>query len=68
MVSQYVYARGYRDHVIQERGEALFHGFGINTMDGDVTNFSAGIVEWPDGQWELVPVNLIRFIEPHEGG
>jgi hypothetical protein len=69
MVSQYVYSREYRDHVIQERGEALFHGFGLNSMEGEVASVSVVIVEWPDGSLELIPVSpLIRFIEPHKGG
>jgi hypothetical protein len=71
MVSRYVYSKEERKSVIREKGEALFHGFGSDVVegnDGNFTSYSAGIIEWPDGKLELVPVNLIRFIEPHEGG
>jgi hypothetical protein len=69
MVSHYIYSEADKRYVIREKSEALFHGFGYDTVEGNENNFasfSVGIIEWPDGKMDLIPVNLIRFIEPHE--
>jgi hypothetical protein len=56
-------------------GEAIFHCFGMEFeefRDPSGSSFpgqySTGIVEWPDGKLENVPVNMLKFIEPAEGG
>jgi len=71
MVSHYTYSKADKTYAAREKGEALLHGFGLDIMegnDGNFASFSVGIIEWPDGKMELVPANLIRFIEPHKGG
>jgi hypothetical protein len=50
----------------QIRGEGIFHAFGLDYEESSdaIMTYSAAIVEWPDGQTELVPLRLVRFITP----
>jgi len=66
MVSHMVWSAEAKRNVKQEKGEALFHHFGVDheEFDGGPGNYTAAIVEWPDGQVELVPAFYIRFLEP----
>jgi hypothetical protein len=71
MVSHYTYSETDKTYVAHAKGEALLYGFGYDIMkgnEGNFASFSVGIIEWPDGKLELVPIDLIRFIEPHTGG
>jgi hypothetical protein len=49
----------------KEKGVASFHSFGVNyeQFEGGPGHFSTAIVEYPDGQVDNVPVEMIRFIE-----
>ena len=51
-----------------EKGEALFHSFGADyeEFENGPGNFSAAIVEWPNGQVEMVRADRIRFVPPNE--
>jgi hypothetical protein len=64
IVLQYEYSTALKKRIYTEKGEALFHEFGYDLEENG--SVSAGIVEWPDGQLELVPINLIKFVEPHK--
>jgi hypothetical protein len=64
IVLQYEYVEAFKKHVYTEKGGALFHGFGYDLEENG--SVSAGIVEWPNGQLELVPINFIKFAEPHQ--
>jgi hypothetical protein len=46
--------------------EAIFHGFGSEYWESDSGSGSCtvAIVEWPNGQIELVQPQLIQFITP----
>jgi hypothetical protein len=68
MVSRYVYLAENNEYVMRKRGEAIFHSFGLKSTGENLSITSVGIIEWPDGKLELVPIDLIRFIEPHKGG
>ena len=64
MVSKRAYSREKTDWILEQRGEALFHQFGIDfahAADG-ICSFTSAIIEWGDGSVENVPVNLIKFI------
>ena len=54
-----------RNWVKYEKGEAVFHEFGVGCEDSESNygNFSTAIVEWPDGQVENVKVENIRFLD-----
>jgi hypothetical protein len=64
IVLQYEYAEVFKKHIYTEKGGALFHGFGYDLEENG--SVSAGIVEWPNGQLELVPINFIKFAKPHQ--
>ncbi len=46
--------------------EAVFHGFGLDfeELNDGVGSYTVAIVEMPDGTVELVPVDLVQFINP----
>ena len=48
-----------------ERGIARFHCFGVDYEEFETGpgNYSAAVVEWPDGTVELVPAGLIKFLD-----
>jgi len=50
---------------LEEKGEALFHQFGVNYEEFDVGagNYSTAIVEWPDGTVSNIPAEHIRFLD-----
>ena len=50
-----------------EKGEALFHAFGADHMEFEngPGNYSIAIVEWPNGQVEMVRADRIRFVTPN---
>jgi hypothetical protein len=52
--------------VQEQKGEALFHQFGVAFEEFDTWggNYSTAIVEWPDGQLENVPVERVKFVDP----
>jgi hypothetical protein len=47
-------------------GEAWFHGWGVNyeEFENGPGNFTAAIVEWPDGKIELVFAENVQFADP----
>lgn len=47
------------------RGIAPFHGFSKEAMeyDGSFAESAVAIIEWPDGQVEMVSPNYVRFIK-----
>jgi hypothetical protein len=55
-----------KEYVLEPKGEALFHQFGVcyEEFDGGPGNYSTVIVEWPDGQLENVSVDRVKFVEP----
>jgi len=63
-VLQYEYSTALKKRIYAGKGEALFHEFGYDLEENG--SVSAGIVEWPDGHLELVPINFIKFAEPHQ--
>ena len=46
----------------EERGEATFHEFGLDLVEGE-GSYSIAIVEWPNGEVESVNAELIRFLD-----
>ena len=48
-----------------EIGEATFHGFGVDVeeFENGPGNYSAAIVEWPDGRVEMIRADKIRFLD-----
>lgn len=48
----------------KQRGEAVFHGFGVDyeQLEHGCGNFTTAIVEWPDGQLEGVSISLVKFL------
>lgn len=50
-----------------EKGEAIFHGFGseYEEFENGAGNYSVAIVEWPNGQIELVRADRVRFVTPN---
>jgi len=65
MVSAMVWNTEAKRNLKQEKGEALFHQFGVDheEFDGGPGNYTAAVVEWPDGQVELVPAHHVRFMD-----
>ena len=57
---------GTREWVTVEKGEAIFHGVGSDyeEFENESVNYSAAIVEWPNGQIELVRADRVRFVTP----
>lgn len=53
---------------LAEAGVAIFHQFGVNyeELESGPGNFTTGVVEWPDGRLENIPVDHLRFLEPLE--
>lgn len=51
--------------VMQDKGEALFHQFGLDyeEFESSGCSFSVAILELADGQVITVPAHLIRFID-----
>lgn len=47
-----------------EKGEAIFHQFGVDfeEFESGAGNYSTAIVEWPDGNVENIRVDSIRFL------
>lgn len=45
-------------------GQALFHQFGVDyeEFEAGPGNFTAAVIEWPEGQVELVRADRIRFL------
>jgi len=50
------------------RGPAIFHGWGVDTVakDRGIFQFTAAIVEDSDGEVDLVPASMIRFVKTPE--
>lgn len=50
---------------LQDKGEALFHQFGLDyeEFESSGCSFSVAILELADGQVITVPAHLIRFID-----
>lgn len=67
MVSKFIYrAPGSpTSSAWEEAGEAVFHGFGADYEEFETGpgNFSAAIVEFPNGQVDLVRADKIRFLD-----
>lgn len=55
---------------LQPVGEAVFHQFGVDYEEFETGpgNYSTGIVEWPDGKVEGIPVHHLQFVEPVAAG
>ena len=56
-----------------DSGVATLHGFGVDyeELQGGPGTYSVAIIEWPNGQLEMVAINRIRFLVPTvvaEGG
>ena len=51
---------------LADKGEAIFHSFGVNyqEFESGPGNYTVAIVEWPSGQIELVCADRIRFVTP----
>ena len=49
-----------------ERGTARFHQFGVDYEESDAGfgNYTAAVIEWPDGKVELVRADKVQFLEP----
>lgn len=49
-----------------ERGTARFHQFGSDYEESDAGfgNYTAAVIEWPDGKVELVRADQVQFLEP----
>lgn len=64
MVSHRVNIPGTHGFKTEEKGEAVFHQFGVDyeEFDNGPGNFSTAIVEWPDGKVDGVPLAFVRFI------
>lgn len=47
-----------------EKGEAVFHTFGVNCQEfsNGVGTFTTAIIELPDGTLKNLPVEQVRFI------
>lgn len=69
IVSKAVRTTATSAYSMEPAGEALFHQFGMDydEFESGPGNFSAAIVEWPDGRVEVVPAWNIRFVEPLNG-
>lgn len=67
IVSERLNTPGTREWVTVEKGEAIFHGFGSDyeEFETGAGNYSAAIVEWPNGQIELVRADRVRFVTPN---
>ena len=65
MVSEYKKAEGTPMRILQEKGVAEFHQFGVDfeELENGTGNYSTAIVEWPDGKISNVAVQLVRFLE-----
>jgi hypothetical protein len=52
-------------YVLTPKGEALFHGFGVDyeEFESGPGNYSTAIVEWPDGRVESVRADHVRFMD-----
>jgi hypothetical protein len=50
---------------LEEKGEAMFHQFGVNYEEFEACagNYTTAIVEWPDGTISNVPVEHVRFLD-----
>jgi hypothetical protein len=49
----------------QDKGEAMFHQFGVayEEFENGAGNYSTAIVEWSDGTVESVKADRIRFMD-----
>lgn len=66
MVSELSWSPEAKRNVKKEKGEALFHQFGIDYEEFETAGpaqFTSAIIEWPDGQVESVGVPFIRFLD-----
>ena len=52
-------------YVLTPKGEALFHGFGVDYEEFETGpgNYSTALVEWPNGQVESVRADHVRFLD-----
>lgn len=68
MVSMYKQREDMKFDIV-EKGEALFHQFGVDhaEYESGPGNFSTALVEYSDGTVGNVPVEMIRFIHPAQG-
>jgi hypothetical protein len=50
---------------LEEKGEAMFHQFGVNYEEFATCagNYTTAIVEWPDGTISNVPLEHVRFLD-----
>ena len=66
IVSELLNAPGTREWKMVEKGEALFHSFGTDyeEFESGPANYAVAIVEWPNGQIEIVRADRIRFVTP----
>ncbi len=58
---------GTREWKVVEKGEAVFHQFGMDyeEFENGPGNFSTAIVEWPDGMVDMVRAERIQFLTPN---
>ena len=47
---------------IKERGEALFHQWGLCLVGGETETISSAIIELADGTVKNIPAEHVRFI------
>jgi len=64
MVSRYEWDNDTKKNKLVEKGEAMFHCFGVDyeQVENGTGNFSTAIVEWADGTISNVPVEHVRFL------
>jgi hypothetical protein len=60
IVSYFEYSNTKREYFWVEKGVATFHEFTSQSDAGDL--MAGGIVEWPNGACEWIPVNGLRFV------
>ena len=67
MVSKLEWDFDKKRNELVEKGEAIFHCFGVNyeEFENGPGNFSSAIVEWPDGTVSNIPVEQVRFLVPN---
>ncbi|MDO8463754.1 MAG: hypothetical protein Q7S46_00660 [Gallionella sp.] len=68
IVSEMRNTAGTSKWVLVEKGEAIFHSFGVDyeEFETGAGNYSAAIVEWPDGRVDMVRADRIKFLVPNE--
>ena len=52
--------------LVERDGLAVFHQFGVDyeEFETGAGNFSVAIIEWSDGQVEMVRADRIKFVTP----